>query len=51
MNYKSLNEKREKRMKELVRKEVNDYFTQQFPDTTGPVLKKFIKKNGNGSNS
>ena len=49
MNYESLNEKRDKRMKELVEKRVNEYFTQQFPDTTGPVLKKFIKK-ANGSN-
>ncbi len=49
MNYESLNEKRDVRMKELVEKRVNEYFTQQFPDTTGPVLKKFIKK-ANGSN-
>ena len=50
MRYDSLNEKRDVRMRELVEKRVNEYFTQQFPDTTGPVLKKFIKKaNGNGS--
>ena len=52
MRFNSLNEKRDERMKELVQKQVNDYFSQQFPDTTGPVLKKYIKKvNGNGSNS
>ena len=49
MRYNSLNEKRDERMKELVKKEVNKYFGEQFPDTTGPVLKKFIKK-ANGSN-
>ena len=50
MRYDSLNEKRDVRMRELVEKRVNEYFTQQFPDTTGPVLKKFIKKaNGNGT--
>ena len=49
MRYDSLNEKRDVRMRELVEKRVNEYFTQQFPDTTGPVLKKFIKK-ANGSN-
>ena len=49
MRYNSLNEKRDVRMKELVKKEVNKYFGEQFPDTTGPVLKKFIKK-ANGSN-
>jgi hypothetical protein len=52
MRFNSLNEKRDERMKELVQKQVNDYFSQQFPNTTGPVLKKYIKKvNGNGSNS
>ncbi len=52
MRFNSLNEKRDERMKELVQKQVNEYFSQQFPDTTGPVLKKFIKKaNGNGKNS
>ena len=52
IRYKSLNEKRDARMKELVEEKVNEYFSQQFPDTTGPVLKKFIKKaNGNGKNS
>ena len=49
MRYNSLNEKRDERMKELVKKEVNKYFGEQFPDTTGPVVKKFIKK-ANGSN-
>ena len=50
MRYNSLNEKRDVRMKELVEKRVNEYFSQQFPDTTGPVLKKYIKKaNGNGT--
>jgi len=49
MKYNSLNEKRDERMKELVVKEVNEYFSTKFPGTTGPVLKKFIK-NGNGTN-
>ena len=49
MRYNSLNEKRDVRMKELVEKRVNEYFTQQFPDTTGPVLKKYLPKT-NGSN-
>ena len=49
MRYNSLNEKRDIRMKELVEKRVNEYFTQQFPDTTGPVLKKYLPKT-NGSN-
>jgi|TARA_B100001996_G_scaffold134619_1_gene102450 hypothetical protein len=44
MRYNSLNEKRDVRMKELVENRVNEYFSQQFPDTTGPVLKKYIKK-------
>ena len=49
MRYNSLNEKRDIRMKELVEKRVNEYFSQQFPDTTGPVLKKYLPKT-NGSN-
>ena len=50
IRYNSLNEKRDARMKELVEEKVNEYFSQQFPDTTGPVLKKYIKKvNGNGT--
>ncbi len=48
--FNSLNEKRDERMKELVQKQVNDYFSQQFPNTTGPVLNKFIS-NGNGTDS
>ncbi len=50
MRFNSLNEKRDERMKELVQKQVNDYFSQQFPNTTGPVLNKFIS-NGNGTDS
>ena len=37
---------------EFIQEEVNRELQKRFPDTTGPVLKKFIKKkNGNGSNS
>ena len=36
---------------EFIQDEVNRELQKRFPDTTGPVLKKFIKKNGNGSNS
>ncbi len=50
MRYNILNEKRDERMKELVQKQVNKYFSEQFPDTTGPVLKKFIKKTNARSN-
>ena len=41
----------EKRIENLIKEKVDEQIQLRFPDTTGPVLKKFIKKANGGSGS